>query len=243
MFCQNPKVLIVDDEEPVCDLLSSSLSDQQYRCTIAFNAEDAVAKLGSEQFDVALLDIRLPGVSGMELLKKLRSEHPEVIAIMITAVRDVDTAVEAMKLGAADYIVKPFSLDTVDACLRTILEKKQYFYRTEDNEDLFPLVDGEGIAPYFQQMNAIARGVEVKLESVDSHSMAVTQKTVEIARGLGIPDEAIQKWAAARVQLITQRQKQIESLQEKLERSPLAQFFLGMTEPHVYEMDSDGQQN
>ena len=105
MFCQNPRILIVDDEEPVCDLLSSSLSDQQYRCTIAFNAEEAVGKLGLEQFDVALLDIRLPGVSGMELLKRLRSEHPEVIAIMVTAVRDVDTAVEAMKLGAASSAV------------------------------------------------------------------------------------------------------------------------------------------
>ena len=234
----------MDDEEPVCDLLSSSLSDQQYRCTIAFNAEDAVAKLGSEQFDVALLDIRLPGVSGMELLKKLRSEHPEVIAIMITAVRDVDTAVEAMKLGAADYIVKPFSLDTVDACLRTLLEKKQYSCRTEDNEDLLPLVeDSEGIALYFQQMNAIARGVEVKLESLDGHSMTVTRRTVEIARGLGLPEKEIQRWASAREQLITQRQKRIESLQEKLERSPLAQFFLGMIQPHVYEVDSDGQQN
>jgi len=244
LFCQNPKVLIVDDEVPVCDLLSSSLSDQQYRCTIAFNAEEAVAKLGLEQFDVALLDIRLPGISGMELLKRLRSEHTDVIAIMITAVRDVDTAVEAMKLGAADYIVKPFSLDRVDACLRMLLKKKQYSRVTEDNKDLFPLVeDSEGMALYFQQMNAIAQGVEINLESLDGHSMTVTQRTVEIAHGLGILEKAIQRWASAREQLITQRQKRIESLQEKLEGSPLAQFFLGMTQLHVYEMDSDGQQN
>ncbi len=96
---------------------------------------------------------------------------------------------------------------------------------------------------YLKQMNAIARGVEAKLDSLGAHSQAVTQGTIEVARGLGIPEKAIQTWAAARQQLLTERMTQIQSMEEKLKRSPLAQVFMGMTDVHVCERNPDEWKN
>jgi two-component system response regulator AtoC len=100
---------------------------------------------------------------------------------MITAVNDVDTAVEAMKLGASDYIVKPFELDRVDTSIRTALETKQAIKKPP------------------AEMEAIARGVEAKLDPFSAYSKVVTQRTVEVAQHLGIGEEEIQRWAAAKL--------------------------------------------
>jgi DNA-binding response OmpR family regulator len=125
MVCIQPKVLIVDDEEHVCQLLNDALSQRGYLCHSVFNANDALAKLGVEDFDVVLLDIRMPVKSGMEMLKEMLSTHSNSVVIMTTAVNDVDTSLKAIKLGASDYIVKPFHLDKVDTAIRTALEAKQ----------------------------------------------------------------------------------------------------------------------
>ncbi len=115
MTSSKPKILIVDDEQVVCDLLSDELHEQGYLCSIALEGSEALAKLAAEDFDVVLLDIRLPDISGTEVLAKIRLKHPNVAAVMVTAVNSIDTAVEATKLGALDYIVKPFNLDRVAA--------------------------------------------------------------------------------------------------------------------------------
>lgn len=120
-------MLIVDDEQSVCHLLCSELDEHGYVCTPAKSGNDALNILAAQDFDVALLDIRMPGISGMDLLKKMRLNHSHVAAIMLTAVNDVSTAVEAMKLGAMDYIVKPFDLDKVVATIRATLQTKKVF--------------------------------------------------------------------------------------------------------------------
>ena len=125
MTKKKPSVLIVDDEQVVCDLLHEELSDRGYLCTTALNGDDTFANLAKQDFDVILLDIRLPGMSGMEVLREIWLYHSSTTTIMITAVNDVATAVEAMKLGASDYIVKPFNLDRVDTSIRNALETKQ----------------------------------------------------------------------------------------------------------------------
>jgi len=245
MVYKRPSILVVDDERPVCELLYNSLSDQDYLCTMAFTADEALAQLASQKLDVALLDIRLPQISGMELLKRMRSEHRDTVPVMITAVNEVDTAVEAMKLGAADYIVKPFNLNRVDACLSTVLQNKSWSGDIEDSEDLLPVAeeDRQGMTSYFKQMNAIAHGVEAKLDSLDGHSTTVTQKTIDIARQLSIPETAIQGWETARARLVSERNRQIEASLKKLERNPLAQVIMGMTELHLYKPRGSGCQN
>ncbi len=181
MTDQKPRVLIVDDEQVVCDLLQDELTNQGYLCTTALNGDEALASLAKQEFDVILLDIRLPGMSGMEVLREIWLNHVKSVTIMITAVNDVNTAVEAMKLGALDYIVKPFKLDRVDASIRNALEAKKTLKK-------FP-----------PEMDAIARGVEAKLDPLSAYSRVMTQRTADIARQLGIDEEEIQRWSAAKL--------------------------------------------
>jgi len=178
---QKPRVLIVDDEQVVCDLLQDELSNRGYLCTTALDGAEALADLAKQEFDVALLDIRLPGMSGMEVLREIWLNHIRTATIMITAINDVDTAVEAMKLGALDYIVKPFKLDRVDASIRNALETRQALKK--------PTVE----------MDAIAHGVEAKLDPFSAYSKVVTQRTANIARQLGIDEKEIQRWATAKL--------------------------------------------
>jgi len=181
MTAKKPRVLIVDDEQIICDLLQDELSGRGYQCTTALNGDEALTNLAKQEFDAILLDIRLPGMSGMEVLREIWLNHINTSTIMITAVNDVNTAVEAMKLGALDYIIKPFELDRVDASIRNALETKQTLKKSST------------------KMDAIARGVEAKLDPFSAYSKVVTQKTIDIARQLGIDKEEIQRWSSAKL--------------------------------------------
>ncbi len=183
MSSGKPRVLIVDDEQVVCDLLSEELSEQDYLCTTVLSGDDALAKLAAQHFEVVLLDIRLPGMSGMEVLREIWLNHNHTATIMITAINDVDTAVEAMKLGASDYIAKPFDLDRVATSIRTALETRPAASKVSE------------------EIDAIARGVEAKLDPLSNYSKLVTERTISIAQQLGIDEKEIQRWAAAKTLL------------------------------------------
>ena len=187
----------------VCDLLHDDLSERGYLCTTVLSGNDALIKLATEDFDAVLLDIRLPGMSGMEVLREIWLNHGKTATIMITAVNDVATAVKAMKLGASDYIVKPFELDRVATSIRTVLEAKP------------------ATSKISSEMDAIARGIERKVESITHYSWIVMERTMGVARELGIPEEEIERWAAARTKLDSEREIAIKSLLDKRRRSPL----------------------
>ena len=247
MINKKPSVLIVDDEPVVCDLLRDELSERGYLCFTAFNVNDAFTKLVAHDFDVALLDIKLPGMSGIEILREIRANHPYTAAIMITGVNNVDTAVKAMKLGASDYIVKPFDLDRVNASLSTVLEAKKCLPEGRDNQTRLCVGNKEEEKPAMEaplnQMNAIAFGVEAKQELLDDHLKIVTQRTIEIAHQLGIPEKEIQRWAAARVRQDSERDRLVRSSLDKLKRSPVGQYIMGVTELHRYTPRSSESQN
>jgi len=225
MVSKKQRVLIVDDEQVVCDLLHDELSERGWLCTEALDGKGALDKLATEDFDVVLLDIRLPGMSGMEVLREIWSNHSNAAIIMITVMNDVATAVEAMKHGATDYIVKPFGLDRIDASIRSALETKPVTNKPPS------------------EIEAIASGVEARFDPFSSYSKVVTQDTIEIARQLGIAEEEIQRWAAAKAKLISQRDSAIKSALSKLERSPLAQRIMGMTELYRHTPESSESQN
>lgn len=211
---KKPSVLIVDDEQVVCDFLHDELSELGYLCTTASNGNDALTELLSHDFDVALLDIRLPGMSGMKVLAEMRSKHLNTLAVMVTAVNDVNTAVEATRLGASDYIVKPFGIDRVCISIHKALEESRGGKEAEEEST--------------HQIDAIAFGVEANLDSLDGHSSMVTERTIDVARELGIAEAEIQQWAATRAELDYGKKMRIKYLLSKLERNPLAQDILGM---------------
>jgi len=107
------RVLVVDDDEGVRNLLRRILEETGYQVTTAADGEEALYEVALGEVEVVLLDIKMPGMSGMEVLKKLDEDSLGVCVIMVTSVVDTETAVEAMKLGAYDYIIKPFARDDV----------------------------------------------------------------------------------------------------------------------------------
>ncbi len=112
-MAREPRILIVDDEEVVRNVLQRILKEAGYDAAVAVDGEHALDILYQEEYEVVLLDIKMPGMTGIEVLGKLTVEWPDICVIMITAVIDAQTAVKAMKLGALDYITKPFEQDDV----------------------------------------------------------------------------------------------------------------------------------
>ena len=131
MTGEQGRVLIVDDEETVRNLLQRTLKEADYSVTTAANGQEALDKVSELNVGVVLLDIKMPGVSGMEVLRQLASGRPDICVIMATAVADVQTAVEAMKLGAYDYITKPFNLDDVVITVQRAIEKRNLMLENE----------------------------------------------------------------------------------------------------------------
>ncbi|HHV79169.1 MAG TPA: sigma-54-dependent Fis family transcriptional regulator [Firmicutes bacterium] len=127
-----PKVLVVDDETNMEWLFRSSFGDL-YEIIGARSGEEALEKIASDRIDLVMLDLKMPGMDGMEVLKQLRQRHPTVPVVMMTAYGTVKTAVEAMKMGAHDYVTKPFDMEE----LRMIMENTLKFGRlTREVEEL-----------------------------------------------------------------------------------------------------------
>src|SRR5512136_524743 len=112
---QSKSVLIVDDEKNILLTLSQSLEVLQLETDTAINGEEALTKLKEKDFGLILLDLRMPGIDGMEVLRQVREIRPDIRIIMISAYGTIEVAVEAMKLGAVDFIQKPFSPEEVRA--------------------------------------------------------------------------------------------------------------------------------
>ncbi|MBW2710033.1 MAG: response regulator, partial [Deltaproteobacteria bacterium] len=103
------KVLVVDDEKRICHNVKKILSKNNFEVTEALNAKDALAKMAKESFSLLISDIVMPDMNGLELLKLVKNEWPLTKAVMMTAYASTDTAVKAIRLGALDYIPKPFT--------------------------------------------------------------------------------------------------------------------------------------
>jgi DNA-binding NtrC family response regulator len=107
-----PKVLIVDDEEVFANTLAERLSIRDYKASVAYNGKDAVAHVQKNKPDVVILDVSMPGMDGIEALKEIKKARPLTEVIMLTGHATVETAIDGMKLGAMDYLMKP--CDTED---------------------------------------------------------------------------------------------------------------------------------
>ena len=140
------RILIADDESSVRDIISLRLTQEGHNCTTVPDGNSALRILDGCEFDLAVLDIKMPGKSGIDVLREMQVRCPDTAGIMVTGMGDTQTAIESMKMGAYDYIVKPINLNMlmtrVDGALskRTlILENKSYQLRLEEK--------GEEIGP------------------------------------------------------------------------------------------------
>lgn len=120
----SPRILVIDDESIVCESCQRILQEEGYDVECALSGKEAFEKMRTNPFDIVITDLKMPGVDGMEVLRTFQSEYPNTINIMITGFSTVETAVEAMKLGAFDYIPKPFTPDEVSIVVKKAAEKR-----------------------------------------------------------------------------------------------------------------------
>ena len=118
-------ILVVDDDHAVRTVVARKMEAEGYDCVTAANGREALEKVAEQSFDLVLLDMKMPGPSGMDVLPKIISNYPDTGVVMVTAVADTQTAVEVMKMGACDYVTKPFNLDDLNIRVEKALERKR----------------------------------------------------------------------------------------------------------------------
>jgi DNA-binding NtrC family response regulator len=120
------KILVVDDDADVRSILTKILSEKGFQTDEASSGKDAIEKATSEDFDIAILDLMMPEISGMDVLIELKKVKPKTKIIMITGFATIDNAVQSIKKGASDYITKPFKISDLDATIKRTLEEAKF---------------------------------------------------------------------------------------------------------------------
>jgi DNA-binding NtrC family response regulator len=115
-------ILVVDDEHSLCEMMRIMLTKEGYEVDTEQNGHDAVGRLAEKRYDLVIADLKMPEMSGLELLDRARAQHTDLPVIVMTAFASVDTAIEALKKGATDYITKPFKIDEIKLAIRQTLE-------------------------------------------------------------------------------------------------------------------------
>jgi DNA-binding response OmpR family regulator len=126
------RVLVVDDEEPIRDIVSRVLDAEGYDCSTAPGGREALEIASKQTFDVVLLDIMMPEVTGIDVLRQLATDCPDTCVLMTTAVQDLATAAEALNLGATDYVTKPFNLAELTERVEEVLETSRRLRQQND---------------------------------------------------------------------------------------------------------------
>jgi len=122
-----PHILVVDDDPLICQQLERVFTPDGYNVTVATHAEQALQVLEDEYIDLVVTDIRLPGLNGVELTKRIVEHWNDVPVIVMTGYAEIENAVEVLKVGASDYIVKPFGVAAIQESTRLVLEKAGFF--------------------------------------------------------------------------------------------------------------------
>ena len=128
---RKPNILIIDDDESMLDSCTQVFAKEGYQTTTADNGDSGLQKYGEKETDLVLVDLKMPGKDGMEVLKELNSIDPNCVAVVITGYGTIQSAVEAMKHGAYDFLPKPFTPDELRFIVQRGLERRQYIVETE----------------------------------------------------------------------------------------------------------------
>jgi DNA-binding NtrC family response regulator len=166
------RILIVDDEFSVRESLTAWFQDEGYTVDVAASGKEALTKLAESRWDIFFLDLKMPGMSGLELQKKIKEIQPESTIIIITAYASVESAVEAMQSGAYDYLSKPFDPDYLALMVRNIIERKKL---KEETATLKKTIDG-----VYTSKEIIGESMGIKKMMEDIRAVADTGSTVLI---------------------------------------------------------------
>jgi DNA-binding NtrC family response regulator len=119
------RILIVDDEDNVRSILLRHLEERGSECIACPSALDALSEMKRQPFSLVISDVMMPGMSGMEFLRLVKKEDPETAFIMITGLMDINTAIDSLRIGACDFITKPFELPAITRAVEQALESRR----------------------------------------------------------------------------------------------------------------------
>jgi len=202
------QVLIVDDEEAIREVVATLLETQGYVCSAVGNGLEAVERLKKNSVDLVLSDMLMPQMDGLQLLSWLRSHDPEIPMIMVTAMHDVSTALEAIRHGAYDYILKPFEKDQLFLSVRRALEHRRLLLENRHYQrNLEQLVAqrtgelrkalSELEQSYDATLEALGGALDLKDSETVGHCKRVTAFTMALARAMKLPAETLPQIARA----------------------------------------------
>lgn len=190
---QPPKVLVVDDEPAITVALAKKLRREGYDCVTAGSAEEALSRLRVYLPDVVISDVRMPGMSGLELLKEVKKHDPDIKVILITAYAEIDFVVEALRHQADDYLLKPFNLKELASSVARALEGDPWNQAHSDGHHESPMEQTSTLA-----ILGLARAMELRDQFARGHVERVAKhaRTMGMAVGLG-SDQLRDLWLAA----------------------------------------------
>ncbi len=199
-------ILIVDDDQAIRDLLSEGLSDSGYRCDTACDGAEGLRKVQSNGFELVVSDIDMPEMDGVQFLQEIKKVRPDTEIIMLTGVVDVDTAIQSIRLGASDYLTKPFNLAEVRITVERALEKQRLVRENREYQKNLEVKVAERTAElrrknreveelfnrltfsYQTTLEALATALDTRDTETLGHSLRVASYTVAVARRMGVTD-------------------------------------------------------
>jgi len=196
------KILVVDDEMMIRKLLSQKLSREGYTCEEADSAEQAVEKMKANPAELMILDIKMPGKSGIELLPEIKAKYAYTAVIMATAVNEASNAIQCMKQGADDYICKPFNLEEVSLSVDRTLEKRRLELEIKEYQEHLQKKVEEQTKEirriFLGAIEALVFALEAKDKYTAGHSRRVTKIALAIAKELGLAEDEIEdlRWGS-----------------------------------------------
>lgn len=177
------KILVLDDEQIVLDSVTRILEDENYQVLTCRKGADAVDKLKEGGFDILITDLKMPGMDGLQAMEAMIEVDPDLSMIMFTAYSTVDSAVQAMKLGAVDYIRKPFTPDQLTELVEKVMEGRKAKFEKRYREDTFAEIK-QAISSTLnlkEVLNLIVEGV-VKVMKVKGSTLSLLDKNREKLR-------------------------------------------------------------
>ncbi|MGI8733551.1 MAG: HD domain-containing phosphohydrolase [Pyrinomonadaceae bacterium] len=193
------RILIVDDEPEITEILSDLLSDD-HDCLTAQSADAALERLAESEFQLVISDITMPGMSGLEMLPRAKSVSPNAVVVMISGMQTVESAIGALRLGAFDYLMKPFDLRQVEAVVKRALEHNELIVAKQRYENHLEELVEQRTAELDQALNSLEdayrstlKALTAALETRDSethgHSERVVTYSLRLGREYGLTPE------------------------------------------------------
>jgi putative nucleotidyltransferase with HDIG domain len=194
-----PRILIVDDEREITEILADLLSED-YECLKAGSAEDALTCLRENELQLVISDITMPGMSGLDMIPHVKQLSPDTVVVMISGMQTVESAIGALRLGAFDYLMKPFDLRQVEAVVKRALEhydlvvaKQRYEnhleelveQRTGELDRALNSLEGA----YRSTLKALTAALETRDSETHGHSERVVSYSLRLGREYGLNSE------------------------------------------------------